>query len=113
MSGEGPHEERNATAAITGVRLAEIRRRAEASAEGPFELWERGFRDYDVVPVDARGEPRGDLAGVRGMFMRRENAEFFARARTCSPCSTRSKKSGGGGPGERGRARDATTRSAG
>lgn len=81
MSGEGPHEEGNATAAITGERLAEIRRRAEASAEGPFGLVPRGFGDYDVEPVDERGERRGELAGVRGMFMREEDAEFFRHAR--------------------------------
>lgn len=67
--------------AIAADRLAEIRRRAEASAEGPFELWERGFSDYDVVPVDGSGEPRGELAGIRGMFHRREDAKFYQHAR--------------------------------
>lgn len=80
MNGDEPRE-RGATAALDGDRLAEIRRRAEASAEGPFELWPRGFGDYDVVPVDERGERRGEIAGVRGMFMRGADAEFFRHAR--------------------------------
>ncbi len=33
------------------------------------------------MPVDERGEPRGELAGIRGMFMGTENAEFFVHAR--------------------------------
>ena len=81
MNGEEPREQRNATAAITGNRLAEIRARAEDSTPGPFGLVERGFGDFDVEPVDERGEARGELAGVRGMFYRRENAEFFMHAR--------------------------------
>ena len=78
MSGDEPREG-NATA-ITGDRL-EIRRRVQASTPGPFGLVERGFGDYDVEPVDERGQPRGELAGVRGMFYRLEDAEFFMHAR--------------------------------
>ena len=80
MNADEPREG-NATAALDGDRLAEIRRRAEASAEGPFELWPRGFGDYDVVPVDERGERRGEVNGIRGMFMREADAEFYRYAR--------------------------------
>jgi len=81
VNGDGDELRERNTTALTDGRLAEIRRRAEASAEGPFELWERGFGDFDVVPVDESGEPCGELAGIRGMFMREENAEFFLHAR--------------------------------
>lgn len=64
MSGDEPHEQRDATAAVAGDRLGEIRARAEASTPGPFGLVPRGFGDYDVEPVDERGEPRGELAAL-------------------------------------------------
>lgn len=79
MSWDEPRE--GTGAVIADDRLAEIRRRAEASAEGPFDLRERGFGDYDAVPVDEAGEMRGELAGIRGVFMGTENAEFFRHAR--------------------------------
>lgn len=71
----------NADGGTTPEHIEEIRSRALASTEGPFVLVERGFGDYDVVPVDERGEPRGELTGIRGMFMGQENAEFFVHAR--------------------------------
>lgn len=80
MSGNEPRRE-GTGAAIAADRLAEIRRRAEASVEGPFGLSPRGFGDYDVERVDERGERTGEIAGIRGMFYRLEDAEFYMHAR--------------------------------
>ncbi len=67
----------------TAERIEEIRARALASTEGPFVLVERGFGDYDVDIVRRAGRDNAvvDMAGVRGMFARKEDAEFFSRAR--------------------------------
>lgn len=60
----------------TAAEIEAIRARAEASTAGPFALVERGFGDYDIDSVGG-----GDIRGVRGQFARREDAEFFSRAR--------------------------------
>lgn len=60
--------------------IEEIRARALASTTGPFVLVPRGFEDYDVRRV-GHEDSGFEMAGIRGMFGRKEDAEFFARAR--------------------------------
>lgn len=71
---------------IDRERLRRTRERADAATPGPWRVgpW-RGFGDEATGEHNVEDAGGEDLAGVRGMFHRRTDAEFVAHAREDVP----------------------------
>lgn len=68
---------------MTPEELAAIRQRADAATSGPICVRQRGtLHDYDI---DAPAGSTPFQGYTRGMFWRREDAEFYAHARADVP----------------------------
>jgi hypothetical protein len=66
------------------ARLKDIEARAVAQTPGTSVLTERGGMGWDVDVLGPDAQKR-DLSGIRGMFWRWEDAEFYAAARQDVP----------------------------